>query len=74
MLFMQSHHLKTKDKQSIKLNSFFGYERGGSRKMISYELQRLHIEKRENKTTTKHGHEQQHLTNTGRDSYLWLAL
>ena len=36
-----------------KLNSFFGYERGGSGKMKSYKLQQLDIEKRENKTTGK---------------------
>ena len=54
MLFMQSHHLKTKDKQSIKLNSFFGYERGGSRKMNSYELQQLYIKKREDKATARY--------------------
>ena len=36
-----------------KLNSFFGYERGGSRKKKSYELQQLYTKKRKNKTRAK---------------------
>ena len=36
-----------------KLNSFFGYERDGSGKMKSYELQQLHIKKRENKNNNQ---------------------
>ena len=37
-----------------KRNSFFGYERGGSRKKNSYELMQLYTTKRENKTRAKH--------------------
>ena len=37
-----------------KLNSFSGYERGGRRKMNSYELQQLHTKTREDKTRAKH--------------------
>ena len=43
-----------KKKKGEKRNSFFGYERGGSRKKNSYELQQLYTTKREKKTRAKH--------------------
>ena len=55
-----------------KRNSFFGYERGGSRKKNSYELQQLYTTKRENKTRAKHElrYKQSYLTNKSRESTL----